>query len=149
MIFLPPNTTGSLQPSDQGIIANLKVQYRKRVLTHLVTQMETVSNCTELKQKVTYLDTILWLKDAIDAISETCVKNCFKKAGFGFMMQEHFDEIPVDFHLRELRVLLNRVDFYLPPEDYVYIYTENESDFNLRLGEGNDKDEQADDKDEE
>ncbi|XP_054708071.1 tigger transposable element-derived protein 4-like [Uloborus diversus] len=32
LIFLPPNTTSKLQPMDQGIIKNLKVYYRKRIL---------------------------------------------------------------------------------------------------------------------
>ena len=32
LVFLPANTTSTLQPLDQGIIANLKVNYRKRLL---------------------------------------------------------------------------------------------------------------------
>ena len=32
LVFLPPNTTGVLQPCDQGIIQHLKCHYRKRVL---------------------------------------------------------------------------------------------------------------------
>ncbi|ELU16255.1 hypothetical protein CAPTEDRAFT_58732, partial [Capitella teleta] len=34
--FFPPNTTSRLQPCDAGIIANLKIGYRKRLLRHIL-----------------------------------------------------------------------------------------------------------------
>ena len=36
LVFLPPNTTSKLQPCDQGIIQNLKMQYRKYLLIKLI-----------------------------------------------------------------------------------------------------------------
>lgn len=36
VLFLPPNTTAMLQPMDQGVIANLKVHYRHRVVERLL-----------------------------------------------------------------------------------------------------------------
>jgi transposase-like protein len=34
--FLPPNTTSKLQPMDQGIINNLKVKYRQKLLKYII-----------------------------------------------------------------------------------------------------------------
>ena len=36
VIFLPPNTTSKLQPLDAGIIASLKLRYRKKQMEHAV-----------------------------------------------------------------------------------------------------------------
>lgn len=33
VLFLPPNTTAKLQPVDQGVIANIKQRYRRRVMS--------------------------------------------------------------------------------------------------------------------
>ena len=40
LIFLPPNTTSTLQPCDQGIIQNLKVNYRKFLLIRMIIAVE-------------------------------------------------------------------------------------------------------------
>ena len=40
LVFLPPNTTSTLQPCDQGIIQNLKVHYRKFLLIKIITAVE-------------------------------------------------------------------------------------------------------------
>ncbi|XP_052699761.1 tigger transposable element-derived protein 4-like [Crassostrea angulata] len=40
LVFLPPNTTSKTQPMDQGIIQNLKVHYRKRVLLKFIKAID-------------------------------------------------------------------------------------------------------------
>ena len=40
LVFLPPNTTSRLQPCDAGIIATLKGLYRKRLLRHVLAEMD-------------------------------------------------------------------------------------------------------------
>lgn len=49
LIFLPPNTTSSLQPLDQGIIHCFKMHYRKRILSHLINKMDSAGSkwCSE------------------------------------------------------------------------------------------------------
>jgi len=36
LIFFPPNCTSKLQPADQGIIQNVKVHYRKTMITRML-----------------------------------------------------------------------------------------------------------------
>ena len=39
LVFLPKNTTSQLQPSDAGIIRDLKVKYRKQLLKHVISRI--------------------------------------------------------------------------------------------------------------
>jgi hypothetical protein len=39
-VFFPPNTSGKLQPLDQGIIQSFKLFYRCRILSALVARMD-------------------------------------------------------------------------------------------------------------
>lgn len=40
LAYFPPNTTSKLLPMDQGIINNLKVYYRKRILNKVISNLE-------------------------------------------------------------------------------------------------------------
>jgi len=77
LVFLPPNTTSVLQPCDQGIIYAFKQQYRKRVVRHML-------HCMEQQR-----DAVIDVKIAIDfmhaawnAVSQSAIVNCFRKAHF-------------------------------------------------------------------
>lgn len=81
LVFLPPNTTSKLQPLDGGIIAQVKALYRKRMLRHLLVEMDEVSTATQLAKSITLLDAVRWLGNAWFAIKpSTCVK-CFAHCG--------------------------------------------------------------------
>lgn len=81
LVFLPPNTTSSTQPLDQGIIHAIKVHYRKQVVKRLICLMETVSNVSELINSINCLNAIQWVKESIEKLPPTVVPNCFRKAG--------------------------------------------------------------------
>lgn len=49
VLVLPPNTTAKLQPVDQGVIANIKVCYRRRVIERLLIDIRTAENSADLK----------------------------------------------------------------------------------------------------
>ncbi|KAH6946446.1 hypothetical protein HPB50_013650 [Hyalomma asiaticum] len=49
VLFLPPNTTAKLQPMDQGVIANFKVHYRRRVIKRLLIDIQTADKSANLK----------------------------------------------------------------------------------------------------
>ena len=82
LVFLPPNTTSKLQPCDAGIIQNLKMDYRKQLLRHVLNRMDEATCPSELAKKVNILDAILWLKNAWDAVDPTTIEKCFAKCGF-------------------------------------------------------------------
>ena len=63
LVFLPPNTTSKLQPMDAGIIQSVKINYRKRLLRHLISRMDACNTASELVKLVNILDAILWIKD--------------------------------------------------------------------------------------
>ncbi|XP_014220278.2 tigger transposable element-derived protein 6-like [Trichogramma pretiosum] len=81
IIFLPPNTTSVSQPLDQGIIKNFKVNYRRRVLKHLLKSID--DNIQDSKpSKITVLDAIQWIISSVKEIKKETVQNCFIKCGF-------------------------------------------------------------------
>ena len=49
VVFLPPNTTTKLQPMDAGIIQNLKMVYRKKLLRHIIflVDADSIRHCEE------------------------------------------------------------------------------------------------------
>ena len=77
---LPPNTTSLIQPLDQGIISNFKALYRKLLVRQLIAKMEANSRFNPTD--VTVLDAVYWISQAWKEVSEACIKNCFRKAGF-------------------------------------------------------------------
>ncbi|KAK2176479.1 hypothetical protein NP493_662g01141 [Ridgeia piscesae] len=83
MVFLPPNTTSRLQPCDAGIIAALKAHYRKRLMRHVLSEMDDAQTATELSKRVDILDAIRWLHLAWASVSDTTITKCFAKCGLG------------------------------------------------------------------
>ena len=79
LVFLPPNTTSKLQPCDAGIIQNVKMIYRKRLVRHVLSLMDEATSASDLVKKVTIQDTIDWLDLAWDAVQDTTIQKCFRK----------------------------------------------------------------------
>ena len=77
LVFLPPNTTSKTQPIDQGVIQNLKTQYRKK---NILRQMSAIDKKTEFS--LTVLDAMRLLKQAWDNVEPKTIQNCFQHANF-------------------------------------------------------------------
>lgn len=75
--FLPPNTTAHTQPMDQGIINNLKVNYRKLLLQQRLECFEQNTDYT-----IDILTCIKLITKAWNNVHVTSIYNCFRKAGF-------------------------------------------------------------------
>ena len=77
LVFLPPNTTSTLQPCDQGIIQNMKVHYRKFLLIKMITAVEAKEEFSP-----NLLDSVYTLRLAWDNVRPETIKNCFEHCGF-------------------------------------------------------------------
>ena len=64
-LFLPPNVTSLCQPMDQGVLLTVKRQYRRRLLTKLVTSIENDADYSlQCLKKIDILDVIMWVAEA-------------------------------------------------------------------------------------
>jgi hypothetical protein len=75
--WLPPNSTSLYQPLDQGIIAALKLQYRRRWLQFMVEQYER--NLNPL-QTMTLYHAVRWLTRCWSEMKDSTIYRCFRKA---------------------------------------------------------------------
>lgn len=80
--FLPPNTTSRLQPCDAGVIATFKSHYRKRLLRHLLAQMDDATQASDLAKSVNLLDAIRWVDQSWFAVKPSTIVKCFASCGF-------------------------------------------------------------------
>jgi len=79
---------------DQGIIQNLKVHYRKRLLRRRILAIDSKSDFS-----FTLLNAVCLLKQAWDDVTLTTLANCFRKAGFVFNDQVKWNNFIVNLFL--------------------------------------------------
>lgn len=79
VVFLPTNMTSKVQPMDQGIINNMKLHYRRRILRKTLVALEDNNQ----PYQITLWDAITNLFKAWDMdIQQATIQNSFTKAGF-------------------------------------------------------------------
>ena len=81
LVFLPPNCTSVLQPLDHGIIQNVKLLYRKRMLRHVLNQVDSSDSASDCARSVTVLDACQWLAASVNEIKPSTVEKCFSACG--------------------------------------------------------------------
>lgn len=73
--FLPPNCTSILQPLDLGIIRNMKVHYRQRLVQRILINLRMENNDPiNVRQAAEMLTGAWW------AVTPTTIVNCWRKA---------------------------------------------------------------------
>ena len=93
LIFLPANTTTITQPLNQGIIKNFKVFYRKKLVEHLIANVNAKNQQLQQQQgkrkrkdknpmDINVMHAITWINLAWNQVSETTIKNGFAKCNF-------------------------------------------------------------------
>ena len=77
LVFLPPNTTVACQPMDAGVIRCLKAHYRSNLARARLIAFE---DKREFSVDAKYGMELL--KKSWSAVSESTIRNCFRKVGF-------------------------------------------------------------------
>jgi len=105
LILFPPNCTSKLQPADQGIIQNLKVQYRQTMVRKMLQYLDE----NKPIQTIDLKDAVFMMAKAWDNVSQTTIQNCWRKAGFpGEVLEPTHDPFESDEEAEE-RGLWERV----------------------------------------
>lgn len=76
LIFFPPNMTSKVQPMDAGIIKDVKVKYRRKLVNKLIKQLDSDSESIIIDINV--LDAISYVSQAWNEVEPKTIKNCFK-----------------------------------------------------------------------
>lgn len=90
LIYLPANTTSRLQPLDQGIIAALKLNYQKLIMTKrldtldnynkILNNIHTKNGGVFLGHQPSISDGLVYLTKAFDEIKCSTIINCWIKS---------------------------------------------------------------------
>lgn len=81
VVFLPPNTTPILQPMDQGVIANFKAYYLRRVFKNLIKYVDgpNRTTITEFWKQFNIFNAIDNIIKSWDEVKETAMNGVWKK----------------------------------------------------------------------
>ncbi|KAL4101085.1 hypothetical protein QTP88_021105 [Uroleucon formosanum] len=85
--FLPPNTTSLIQPLDMGIIKNLKVKYRMKLVHFILEKIEESlfdqsATADKISGKINILQAIQFVSESWREVSCSTIMNCFAHCGF-------------------------------------------------------------------
>ena len=92
--FFPPNATYKLQPLDLGIIQNVKLLYRKRLLRAVLAKVDSGMAVQDIQKSISVLDACQWISASVKEVRAATVSKCFSKAGFEVLedTEDDFDE---------------------------------------------------------
>ena len=130
LVFLPPNTTAKTQPMDAGVIRCFKAHYIKNLAKmRLLAFEEKKPNC-----KIDVLESMKLFNQAWDSVSETAIKNCFKKVMFVQPeLEDNLEETESNVD-EDIEGIWERLQAGgLIPETCTFsVYTENDSQLQTR-----------------
>lgn len=144
--FLPPNTTSSTQPCDQGVIYTLKVHFRKLMLQSIIARIDKIDlTATELSKSINVYDAIQWLNSAWRSVKDSTIIKCFEKCGFNLDIDESDEE---NLPLAQLQEMMKKISPDLSAEEYVLAENEVETcdDFDpLKVDTGHESSDEEED----
>lgn len=115
--FLPKNTTAVLQPLDNGIIQNFKLNYRSLFMKQLISKMDTCESLSSLVKKINVLDAISLIGSSVAKIKAGCVKKCFINCGFPFSQSSEDIQNPEENEILELKNMITETQIWSEPVD--------------------------------
>eukprot|EP00171_Calliarthron_tuberculosum_P003120 IDg3120t1 len=78
IIFLPPNTTSKVQPMDAGVIACVKMRYRRFQISRA---LDSEDRNTGDVYKVNQLLAMKWIQSVWDGLEPDVIRNCWRNTG--------------------------------------------------------------------
>jgi hypothetical protein len=94
-VFSPPNTTACNQPLDGGVIKTFKGYYRKSMVKHLLSVINSGNQIES--NTITLLDAVFMVHSAWDEINGTTIQNCFRKCRFNINSVENDIQVDDEF----------------------------------------------------
>ena len=94
--FLPKKTTSRLPPLDAGIMKNVKVKYRKKLLRHVIARISNDCSASDIAKEIDIVQAITWVAAAWKEVSETNFKNCFVKCSIVQQVVENEESEEMD-----------------------------------------------------
>lgn len=84
IVFLPPNTTSTIQPMDMGVIRNLKGHYRKKINERIIAELDAdeTKKAVDAIKNINLLNAIYMISEAWSEVKMETIINCYAKAGF-------------------------------------------------------------------
>ncbi|GBL77436.1 hypothetical protein AVEN_41832-1 [Araneus ventricosus] len=77
-MFRPPNTTALIQPMDQNVIQNIKLGYRKLLLTNIVNDPVHNENLEKTLKNVNLKDVVFSLANCWASVSTLLINKSWK-----------------------------------------------------------------------
>ncbi|XP_054284043.1 jerky protein homolog-like [Macrosteles quadrilineatus] len=77
-VFLPPNVTALCQPMDQGVLQALKLKYRHRLLSHIISAIDLDEDYITALKKIDVLDVIRWVAEGWEEIPPMTIVSSWK-----------------------------------------------------------------------
>ena len=78
---LPKNTTSRTQPLDAGVIKAWKAYYRKKLLCHIISQVDGQKNVSNMVKSINLLMAIKWMVESWNDFKPEVITECFKHVG--------------------------------------------------------------------
>lgn len=78
-MFLPPAVTSLIQPMDQGVLENLKRNYRRLLLEHILAEVDEGANLTECLKKLNLKNVVYWIASAWNQVKGSTLEKSWSK----------------------------------------------------------------------
>lgn len=78
-MFLPPAVTSLIQPMDQGVLENLKRNYRRLLLEHILEEVDEGANLTECLKKLNLKNVVYWIASAWNQVKGRTLQKSWSK----------------------------------------------------------------------
>lgn len=100
--FLPPNVTSIMQPMDQGVLENIKKNYRRLYLEHVLLYTEKEEDIISAIRKITLKNVMYWVSQAWDSVRGSTIKKSWSKV-IDIENYDSEDDIPLSELALKLR----------------------------------------------